>query len=57
MPESGAPVYLRIGDNDEQELGRLDTAAAMPHLLRTAADHFERRLAVSDQTDDRTEET
>ncbi len=50
MPEHpGVPVYLRIGDNDEHCLGLLHSRDAMPDLLRTAANEFERGLSVPDQ--------
>ncbi len=57
MPDRpGVPVFLRIGDNDEHHLGDLHARDAMPALLRTAADAFERGLSLPDQnsTDEET---
>ncbi len=53
MPDHpGVPVYLRIGSNDEHHLGDLHSREAMPALLRTAADAFERGLSIPEPTDD-----
>ncbi len=49
--QPGIPVYMRIGDNEEHRLGLLHTRDAMPALLRTAADAFERGLSLTEPTD------
>ncbi len=56
MPDQpGVPVFLRIGDNAEHHLGDLHTRDAMPALLRTAADAFERGLSLPDNRTDHEE--
>lgn len=35
------PVYLRVGESGEHEIGRLDRPEDLPALLREAADHAE----------------